>query len=439
VSTITTADCVEVSARYAGNHRIAVGYTKRSLNWAKPKLVLLYEGKVHDLGSSPSDYATFATLSGNGRAPRSTDVRVAAKNLRQAAYDGWLLAKGTPAPTPAPTPVPETPKEPSVTVTDAPSKPNTSSMSPIEAAIVDAVAQVATSSIIDTITPEVKRLVSEAIEQRVPRPVEIRVPNSEPVVFEGVTHEVMPVCITWLNAGKHVFLTGDAGTGKTTLGRDLAKALGRRFFPMSKITDVFDLKGYTTATGSYVTTAFREAFEHGGLVNWDEYDASDENAVLWANAAIANGFAIFPDSTEPVHAHKDFGVVANGNTLLTGADDRFTGRNRQDAAAIDRFVFIEVLYSEAIENALTTDAELLSFVRAFRKACADCGIDHTVSYRAIRDMDLGASLGISLGGRNGVVHSALTKHLTADDTRIIGARMTGMSANKWHRALETAA
>ena len=110
------------------------------------------------------------------------------------------------------------------------------------------------------------------------------------------------------------------------------------------------ITGYMDATGDYVRTAFRNAFEHGGVFLFDEVDNGNANALGVVNSALANGSMAFPDGM--VKRHPDFLCVASANTYGRGADRQYVGRQALDAAFMDRFEVIHVDYDEALEEAL---------------------------------------------------------------------------------------
>jgi len=66
------------------------------------------------------------------------------------------------------------------------------------------------------------------------------------------------------------------------------------------------------------------------LFLFDEIDASLPNAVLAFNAALANGYADFPDGM--VKRHPRFACIAAANTFGMGADRIYVGRNQLDGA-----------------------------------------------------------------------------------------------------------
>jgi MoxR-like ATPase len=139
---------------------------------------------------------------------------------------------------------------------------------------------------------------------------------------------------------------GPAGSGKTTLGEQVAKTLGLKFHFSGAVAKTYQLMGYNDAHGNYVTTSFRKAFEEGGLFLFDEVDASSPQVLLSVNAALANGVCDFPDKT--VRAHPNFRFLASANTNGNGATREYSGRNKLDMATLDRFANFECDYDDSI-------------------------------------------------------------------------------------------
>jgi hypothetical protein len=117
------------------------------------------------------------------------------------------------------------------------------------------------------------------------------------------------------------------------------------------VSSEYKLTGFIDAQGRIVSTAFRKAFEFGGVFLFGETDASMPGALLAFNTALANGWMDFPDGV--VQKHPDFRVVADANTFGTGADRLYVGRNQLDAASLDRYAVLDWPYDEALEAALS--------------------------------------------------------------------------------------
>jgi cobaltochelatase CobS len=194
----------------------------------------------------------------------------------------------------------------------------------------------------------------------------INIPDRPQVVIEERTHAAFPSLMRKLSAGENVMIVGDAGTGKTHACEQAAKALGLTLHVQGAVSYAHELLGYKTATGEYLRTPTREAFEHGGLLLIDEADASAPEAPLVINSLLANGFAAFPDAL--VKKHPDFICVLNTNVDGSGATMQYSGRVRMDGAFLDRFVMQRWAIDPAIEKDLACgQLEWLAAVRAVRE------------------------------------------------------------------------
>ena len=196
-------------------------------------------------------------------------------------------------------------------------------------------------------------------------------------------HAVFEKALRCVAAGVNLLLVGPAGAGKTTLAEQISRALSISFEFCGALDSPYKLTGFIDAQGRVVNTAFRRAYEHGGLFLFDEIDGSLPGAILAFNAALANGQADFPDGS--VQRHPDFRVVAAANTYGLGADRQYVGRNQLDAASLDRFVMIEMGYDEVLERALTGNDAWFERVLAVRKAVTSAKVRAIVSPRASID------------------------------------------------------
>jgi hypothetical protein len=221
---------------------------------------------------------------------------------------------------------------------------------------------------------------------------------------ETIMHHKFPLLAAAVASRVNVMLVGPAGSGKTTAVEKVAEALGLQFYATGAVSSEYKLTGFTDAQGRIVSTAFRKAFEFGGLFLFGETDASMPGALLPFNTALANNWMDFPDGV--VKKHPDFRVVADANTFGTGADRQYVGRNKLDAASLDRYAVIEWDYDEALEASFVgapapkgspvpqsikplsegeAQAQAISWlkrVQAVRRAVNELKVLHVVSPRA---------------------------------------------------------
>lgn len=195
-------------------------------------------------------------------------------------------------------------------------------------------------------------------------------------------HYLFPDILATINIGLPLALIGPAGSGKSTCVEQAADALTMPFYLQNGVTGTHELTGYMDAYGKYHTTSFRTAFQYGGMFFCDEADTSDAGAFKWINTAVANGYALFPDSAELVRRHKDFRIVIGANTFGTGADRLYVGANQLDASTLDRFVFIEFGYDEKLEKIISGNIKFADRVQRLRKAAVQEKARIVISPRA---------------------------------------------------------
>lgn len=198
--------------------------------------------------------------------------------------------------------------------------------------------------------------------------IELKVGDVTQQLPDAPRHNLFPDILTAVNSDVPVALIGPAGAGKSTVVEQVAEALILPYYLQNAVTGTHELAGYLDAHGKYHSTAFRVAFEDGGLLFIDEVDTSDAGALKWANTAIAQGHASFPDRASPVKRHKDFRVVIGANTFGNGADRTYVGANQLDASTLDRFTFISFGYDEVLERKLAGNVIWAERVQAIRKA-----------------------------------------------------------------------
>lgn len=326
-----------------------------------------------------------------------------------------------PVPTPAPAPVQQ-------------------ASAPSVGAAVDILSQTITALLAQTKVPEIEAQIMGGVEQKVRDFIQseygvierkvITVVDGKKVPMKGIQHDKFETVLKFVANDEPVFLTGPAGSGKNVLCKQVAEALGLKFYFTNAVTQEYKLTGFTDAMGNYQPTQFYKAFTEGGVFMLDEMDASIPEVLVILNAAIANRYFDFPAPIGYVEAHPDFRVIAAGNTVGTGADYQYVGRNQLDAASLDRFAVVKVDYSEAIENSVACgDIELAQFCREFRKSAQNAGQQVIVSYRAIGRL---AKM-LQVLSVEEALEACLVKGIEKDDLNII---VSGIGDSKYREALK---
>ena len=225
---------------------------------------------------------------------------------------------------------------------------------------------------------ELKVLREEIKKQQV---LKVVTDNGDNLV-KGIKHSQLPSLINMVGAGLNVMLTGSAGSGKTHAATQVAEALGVKFYALSvgAQTSKSDIVGFIDAGGTYRTTPFRQAYEKGGVFVMDEIDAGNSNVLIQINSALSNGICSFPD--KQVKAHKDFHFIATANTYGKGESMKYVGRNRLDAATLDRFTIIHWNIDEKVERAIAgDDIAIYKAIAAARSYCERSEIDAMITPR----------------------------------------------------------
>lgn len=291
--------------------------------------------------------------------------------------------------------------------------------------IFEHLAKVDSEELFNLVYPEVRKRIEQEIGP-IPEVHKVETPAGEHK-FEGITHEKFDQVLSMVCNDIPVYLAGPAGTGKNVICKQIAEGLGLDFYFSNAITQEYKLTGFVDANGNYQPTQFFEAFTNGGVFLLDEMDASIPEVLVILNAAIANRYFDFPKHGK-VEAHKDFRVIAAGNTLGTGANSDYTGRYCLDRASLDRFALIEVNYSPKIEAAITeNDEDLIKFCHAFRKITDGAGIQCLFSYRSLdRIHKLSKQKDLSM---QEIYDISLLKGLDKDDIKIIKAELNKCDAD----------
>ena len=200
---------------------------------------------------------------------------------------------------------------------------------------------------------------------------------------ESVKHPLYNVLLNIYKDKENVLLIGEAGTGKSYLVAQVAKALGCPFHQQGSVQESFELLGFVDAQGRYNETEFYRAYKEGGIFLLDEMDACSEVALLAINNALTNDTMVFPNG-EVVKRGENFVVFATANTYGTGATIEYCGRTKLDDATLNRFGTEYADYCEDIELAKAFGNQaLVDFIHAYRKAYRKLGVKTLATYRDI--------------------------------------------------------
>ncbi len=257
-----------------------------------------------------------------------------------------------------------------------------------------------------------------------PRVIKIQQGDEEPRIIEGIVHKKFDRVLK-MATRDNVMLVGGAGSGKTTIARQVAKALQLPFYFTGAVPHEAKLLGFINPHGKYVETAFYRAWTTGGIFLMDEIDASDPQALLAINAALDNGICDFPNGM--VEKHKDFHFIGAANTFGKGATMDYIGRNAQDEAGRSRWFYIHIEYDEVMEEQIASQfapeeitVGWCKYIRAVRKAVENLSERHIVSPRST----IKGARALSLGIPRDEVEEAVLWH--------------GMDAERKRRVLEEA-
>ena len=295
--------------------------------------------------------------------------------------------------------------------------------------LLESLAGISADTVLNKVMPKVE---SELINKfgAIPKVHKIELPERPAWETSEVLHKDFDTILAMVLDHEPVYLCGPAGTGKSYIAKQLAKAIGVEYFYTNSVTDEVQIKGFIDANGNYHKTQFYDSFVNGGVFLLDELDASIPEALILLNNALANGYFDFPTGRENVS--DKFYCLAAGNTFGTGADNIYNARYQLDAASMDRFALIFVDYDTEIELSIAQgNKELVAFCDDFRKAVAKIGVACLCTYRAVKRLTKFAAY----MSKAKALEIGLVKGLAKDDVKLIAENLT--IKNEWADALKT--
>ena len=265
------------------------------------------------------------------------------------------------------------------------------------------------------------------IEVRTPTKVEIR---------DGLYHAQFPKLVRWVGSGNHVYLPGPPGTGKSHAAEQVSKTLGWRFGSISlgPTTPESRLWGGKDANGNFHEPTFIELArfaaenpDSGAVFCMDEMDNGHPGVIATLNSAMANGWFTAPNG-DVIVTGPNFVIVAAANTYGTGPTAEFAGRNKLDAATLDRFLYLpwdtDLNVEETLVRAHLANVESgsdkaddwLDVWRTARANVADHGLKVFVTMRGAIN---GAKLLAQGEGLTSTLNGVLLSKIPADQAKKI--------------------
>lgn len=236
----------------------------------------------------------------------------------------------------------------------------------------------------------INRLVDKKLADVKPVQYQIKMGGKQTVELKDEhVHPAFEKVLRLANQGLYPMLVGEAGTGKTHMAHQVAKALDRPFASISVTAGMSEsqLSGWLIPIEEggrfvYVPSDFVKMYEQGGVFLVDEMDAGDPNTFVFLNQALANGGFFIPQRHENpyVKKHDDFVMIGAANTFGQGADPMYTARERLDAATLDRFEAVVITYDETFEKKVA-ESEVFRWGRKIRQKIKEHNIRRVFSTR----------------------------------------------------------
>ena len=253
---------------------------------------------------------------------------------------------------------------------------------------------------------------------------------------DGTLHPLFNVVLNMVvndrAIGRYPWLFGPAGSGKSTLCKQIADHLGLPFYSVSSLQQKYELEGYTDAMGELVQTVFYKAAKEGGIFLFDEASTTSAEVQVAFNSMLANLWYNFP-KVGMLTAHPDFHIIAADNTAGWGGDKKYHARFELDASTLDRYTPVAIDYTDTQDMMMARDdKELVAFMKDVRKALDAADLTYTASPRASKAIKAFQEMGLS---DKECLTYGLCGGWSPQDVRIIANRVEGTT--KYHKAFKS--
>jgi hypothetical protein len=190
--------------------------------------------------------------------------------------------------------------------------------------------------------------------------IDVKRPNEVEFSQEGVFHTKFPTLTKLVAGGHHVYLPGPPGSGKSHAAEAVSQALGWGFGAISlgPTTPESRLWGGMDANGQFHCPPLAEGLifaeenpDKGFVFCLDELDNGHPGIIATLNSSMANGWVQLPNGRR-VQFGDNMVFVGCANTYGTGPTAEFSGRNRLDAATLDRFRYLPWDTDKGMEGAM---------------------------------------------------------------------------------------
>lgn len=288
--------------------------------------------------------------------------------------------------------------------------------------LLDTIAKYSAGKVVEDVMPLIRK---KCIEEFGMTPVthEIKIGNQSAVTLKAELPPCFKSILSYAVNGNAVMLTGQAGTGKGYLARQVAKATGSEFYEVNAVKNSYDLTGFVDANSRFVRTPFYDACKavsegKKAVFLFDEMDCSDPEVLKIFNEALSSLEFTFPNDEHLTF--EDLIILCACNTFGTGSDEMYCGQ-QLDASTLDRFAMVHVDYNRKVELSIARgDEELVDFIDAFRRQTEKNGLLFVASYRSLKRI-------VSMRGvlpLKQVMKECFLKSMADDDLQNILANMS---------------